>query len=140
MRFLDTNIILRFLTRDDEEKAQACLALFRRVQRGEEEVTLSEAIVTEVCYVLSSTRHTYRLNREDIRSRLLPLLHLRGLRLRDKRLHLRALDLYVQYPNLDIEDAISVARMEALGITEIYSYDTDFDAIPTITRVEPSLS
>lgn len=138
MTFLDTNIILRFLTRDDEEKAQACRALFQRVERGEEEVTLGEAILTEVCYILSSSRHTYRLKREDIRARLLPLLGLRGLRLRDKRLHLRALDLYVQYPRLDIEDAVSVARMEALGLKEIYSYDTDFDNIPTIVRLEPA--
>lgn len=99
---------------------------------------LSEAILTEVCYILSSSRHAYGLNREDIRARLLPLLNLRGLRLRDKRLYVRALDLCVQYPRLDIEDAISVARMDAAAIKEIYSYDTDFDGIPTISRVEPS--
>lgn len=137
MRFLDTNVILRFLTRDDEDKSQACLALFQRVGRGEEEVTLGEAILTEVCYVLSSSRHTYRLDREEIRARLLPLLGLRGLRLRDKRMYLRALDLYVQYPRLDIEDAVSLARMQTSGLNEIYSYDTDFDGIPTISRLEP---
>jgi predicted nucleic acid-binding protein len=137
MRYLDTNIMLRFLTRDDEEKAQACFALFRRVEGGEEEVTLGEAILTEVCYVLTSSRHSYQLSREDIRARLLVLLNLRGLRLRNKRVYLRALDLYVQYPRLDIGDAVSVARMEALGVKEIYSYDTDFDAITTIIRVEP---
>lgn len=138
MKFLDTNIILRFLTRDDERKAQACLLLFQRVERGEEKVTLGEAILTEVCYILASTRHTYQLGREEIRARLLPLLSLRGLRLRNKRLYLRALDLYVQYPRLDIEDAISVTRMEALGVQEIYSYDTDFDDIPNLIRLEPS--
>ncbi len=138
MKFLDTNIILRFLTRDDEQKAMACLALFQRVERGEEEVTLSEAILTEVCHILSSSRHNYRLNREEIRARLLPLLSLRGLRLRDKRLYLRALELYVQYPALDIEDAISASRMQALGIKEIYSYDTDLDDIPNLTRLEPT--
>lgn len=138
MRFLDTNIILRFLTRDDEQKAMACLALFQRVERGEEEVVLGEAILTEVCYILSSSRQAYRLNREEIRARLLPILNLRGLRLPGKRLYLRALDLYVQYPALDIEDAISAARMEALGIREIYSYDTDFDDIPGLTRLEPT--
>jgi predicted nucleic acid-binding protein len=78
------------------------------------------------------------LNREDIRARLLPLFGLRGLRLPNKRLYLRALDLYVQYPALDIEDAISVARMEALDLTEIYCYDTDFDDIPNLTRLEPA--
>lgn len=140
MKFLDANVILRFLTRDDERKAQACLALFQRVARGEEEVTFSEAIFTELCYVLSSSRHAYGLNREEIRARLLPLLNLRGLRLRNRRLYLRALEIYVQYPRLDIEDALSIARMEAAGIAEIYSYDSDFDGIPTITREEPRLT
>ena len=32
-RFLDTNILLRYLTRDDEEKDRACLALLLRVER-----------------------------------------------------------------------------------------------------------
>ena len=34
MRFLDTNVILRYLTRDDEAKAEACYQLFQRVGRG----------------------------------------------------------------------------------------------------------
>ena len=33
MRFLDANVILRYLTRDDEAKAEACYELFQRVQR-----------------------------------------------------------------------------------------------------------
>ena len=37
-RFLDTNILLRYLTRDDEAKAQQALALLRRVERDEEQV------------------------------------------------------------------------------------------------------
>ena len=56
MRFLDTNVILRYLTRDDEEKAQACFRLFQRVNQGEEELFTCESIVAEVVYVLSSTR------------------------------------------------------------------------------------
>ena len=32
MRFLDANVILRYLTRDDEAKAQACYELFQRVR------------------------------------------------------------------------------------------------------------
>ena len=81
MRFLDTNIILRYLTRDDEAKAQACFELFQRVKEGKEEVFTSEAIITEIAYVLSSKRGPYRLSHEEIRSRLVPILTLRGLKL-----------------------------------------------------------
>lgn len=136
MRFLDTNIILRYFTRDDEEKAAACYALFQRVKQGKEEIATGEAIVTEVVYVLSSPAH-YRLNHEEIRARLTPILTLRGLRLPHKRLYLRALDLYVACPFLDFEDALSVAHMEKEGISELYSYDTDFDRVEGIGRLEP---
>ncbi len=46
MRFLDANVILRYLVRDDEAKAQACFDLFQRAKRGEEEILTCEAIVT----------------------------------------------------------------------------------------------
>ena len=129
MRFLDTNVILRFLTRDDEEKAAACFRLFQRVQRGDEEILTCEAVVSEVVYVLSSRRAGYGLNREAIRGRLAPILTLRGLRLPQKRVYLRALDIYAASPFLDFEDALAVAHMERQGISEIVSYDRGFDRV-----------
>ena len=137
MKFLDTNVILRFLTGDDEEKAEACFRLFQRVQRGEEELLTCEAVVIEVVYVLSSPRAGYRLSHEAIRSRLVPILTLRGLRLPQKRVYLRALDIYASCPFLDFEDALAAAHMERLGVSEIVSYDRDFDRVAGLQRVEP---
>lgn len=137
MRFLDTNVILRYLTRDDEAKAEACYELFQRVQRGEEDLSTCEAIVIEAVYVLSSPRLPYRLSHEEIRARLLPILTLRGLKLPQKRVYLRALDLYASSPFLDFEDAVAVAHMEQRGITEIVSYDQDFDRMSGLRRIEP---
>ena len=137
MRFLDTNVILRYLTRDDEAKAEACYQLFQRVKRGEEELFTCEAIVTEVVYVLSSRRAPYRLSHEEIRARLVPILTLRGLRLPRKRIYIRALDLYASSPFLDFEDALAASHMEQRGVTEIVSYDKDFDLVPGLQRVEP---
>ncbi len=137
MRFLDTNIILRYLTRDDETKAKACFELFQRLKAGSEQVFTSEAIITEVVYVLSSKRGPYRLAHEEIHSRLVPILTLRGLKLPQKHLYLRALERYAASTFLDIEDAVAIAHMERQGAREILSYDTDFDRVPNIKRVEP---
>ena len=137
MRFLDTNVILRYLTRDDEAKAEACYRLFQSVKNGEEELFTCEAIVTEVVYVLSSPRAGYRLSHDDIRARLVPILSLRGLRLLHKRVYVRALDIYASSPSLDFEDALAVAHMERQGITEIVSYDRDFDRVVQVQRTEP---
>jgi predicted nucleic acid-binding protein len=135
MRFVDTNILIRYLTRDDPQKAEAVQRLFQRLERGEEQARTTEAIITETCYVLAS--RTYNLSHEDIRQRLTPIINLRGLKLPHKRVYLRALDLYALHPRIDFEDVLSVAYMETEGITEIYSYDTDFDGIEGVGRVEP---
>ena len=92
MKFLDTNVILRYLTRDDPAKAQACFELLQRVKTGEEVLTTCEAVIAEVVYVLSSTKQ-YRLSRDDVRARLVPILSLKGLHLPFQRVYLQALDL-----------------------------------------------
>jgi len=136
MRYVDTNVLLRYLTGDDPAKARACFELLQRVKTGEEVVTTCEAVVTELVYVLSSRSH-YELTREEIRARLVPILLLKGLRLTNRRLYLRALDVYVSYPGLDFEDALIVAHMGRHGVAEVLSYDRGFDAVAGITRVEP---
>ena len=46
MRFLDSNVILRYLANDDEAKARDCYELLQRAQRGEEEREGCEEIVS----------------------------------------------------------------------------------------------
>lgn len=136
MRLVDANIFLRFLTRDDEAKAEACRLLFEKLAKGEEEGATTEVILHEVLYVLTSKAH-YNLSHEEAAARLRSLLTVRGLRIPNKRRYLRALDIYASHPQFDFPDAISIALMEAEGIEEIASYDTDFDDWPGIRRVEP---
>ncbi len=136
MKFLDTNIFIRFLAADDEKKSEACFRLFQKVRSGEESVTTTEAIIAEVVYVLSSPS-LYALGHDEIAARLAPLLSLRGLRLPHKRTYLRALDLYAAHRFLDFEDALTVAHMEREGISEVVTYDRDFERVPGVRRVEP---
>ena len=134
-RFLDTNILLRHLVPDDEEKALVCRALLLRLERGEETVVTSDLVIFETVFVLQSRRQ-YGLPRERICQLLEPLVNLRGLRLPRKSLYTRAFDLY-RNSSVSFADAYNAAFMEARGVTEIYSYDTDFDLLAGITRVEP---
>jgi predicted nucleic acid-binding protein len=39
--------------------------------------------------------------------------------------------------NIAFADAFNAAYMQARGLNEIYSWDTDFDAIAGLARVEP---
>lgn len=140
MRFLDTNIFLRYLVQPqsaiDQRKQQACYQLFQRVSARQEQVTTCEAVITEILDNLYSPRQ-YNLSHADAAARLRPLLSLGGLKLANKRVYLRALDIFAVSPFLDFEDAVIVAHVERQGIAEVLSYDTDFDRVPGVTRGEP---
>jgi uncharacterized protein len=135
MHFIDTNIFIRYVTKDDPAKAQACFALFKRARDNQAALTTTEAVITEVVYVLSSKK-TYGLARDEIRARLNPLLSVQGLRLPQRSTYLRALDLYTIYP-IDFEDALIVAQMGRQAIRDLYSYDQRFDQVLGIARHEP---
>ncbi len=135
MHFVDTNIFIRYLTKDDPQKAQACFELFQQATTNEITLITTEAVITEVVYVLSSQK-TYNLSRQDVRSRLYPLLSVAGLKLPQRSNFLRALDIYAAH-NLDFEDALIVAHMEQQKLTDLYSYDQGFDKVSGITRHEP---
>ena len=137
MQFVDANIFIRYLTRDDPEKAAACRRLFEQAKLGQVRLTTSEAVIAEVVFVLSSKR-LYNLSRQEIRARLYPLVSLSGLKMVSSRSCLRALDLYGSN-NIDFEDALTIAEMERRKIAELYSYDREFDQVPghTFKRLEP---
>ena len=135
MKFLDANVILRYLTGDDPQKAANCYELFQKVKRGEIELLTCEAVITEVVYVLSS-HSLYNLPRDEICSLLTPIINLKGLKLPQKRLYIQALGIYAA-KNIDFEDALCFAYMEKRQIKEIYSYDSDFDKLKEIKRLEP---
>ena len=135
MRFIDANIFIRHLTGDDPVKAQACFDLFQLAERGEVSLTTSESVVAEVVYVLAS-KQLYNLTRPEIRRLLYPLLSLPGLKLAARKLYLRALDIYATFP-IDFGDALVAAHMERQDLTELYSYDRDFDPLAGMKRLEP---
>ncbi len=135
VRFLDSNVFLRYFTRDDPDKAQRCYELFQRVQSGAEQVTTSESVIAEVVYVLSSPR-LYAVPRTDIQALLLSILTLRGMRLPNRRLYVRALDVYAEH-NIDFKDALTVAHVERKRLDAILSYDRDFDQVASVRREEP---
>lgn len=137
-RFLDTNIFLRYLLDDDEVKAPACRALFESVEERLVAAWTSDLVVAEVVYVLSNKR-TYGFSRDEISSGLLPLLGLPGLDVAGKHLYPRVFDLYRIHP-IDFIDCYHIALIEMRQPPELYSYDVDFDRVPSVVRHEPWLA
>lgn len=137
MDLIDTNIIIRYLTRDDPAKAAACQRLFKEIRSGHLHADTTESVIAEVVYVLSSSKH-YNLSHSDVVTHLAPVVQLRWLRVPRKRTLLHALALYKQYSHLDFEDCINVATVEHESGSELLSYDKGFDQVAGIMRREPT--
>lgn len=95
----------------------------------------SEAVIAEVIFILSSPRHL-NLSPAEARNRLQPFLQLANLQLPQKRLYLRALDLYISYPRLRFVDSLCAAYAEQPGV-ELASFDSALNRIPNLTLYRP---
>lgn len=138
MEYIDTNILIRFLTEDVPDQAKASSQLLVRVEKKELVLSAPDNVIADTVFVLSSPRQ-YRKSRAEIRALLFPLLSLEGFKIDHRKELLRALEIYAAYP-IDFSDAFLKATMEAEGATVLYSYDTEFDRFPDITRKEPETS
>ena len=131
--FLDTNVIIYHLTDVDKAKNERCTLLLERAERNEVELFTSEFVIAEVVWFM---QYRLSLSREHIREVLGPILRLPGLRLPNKQLWPTILDLYCE-KRVDFVDAYSAVAMQRAGITQVYSYDRDFDRIEGVDRITP---
>jgi len=133
MRFVDTNVFLRFLLNDDPEKADACEMLFRRAIEGEESLFTTEMVMAEIVWVLESY---YELSKSDIRDKLEKILNTQNLDCPNREIIINALAAYEE-KNIDYIDAYNASILKMKGIDEVYSYDRHYDRIKWIKRIEP---
>jgi uncharacterized protein len=133
--FVDTNVFIRFLARDDVEKTRRSGQLLAQAEQGTVDLMTSEAVVLEVVQVLSSPR-VYAMDRSLIANVMQSLLENRGLRIDHKSTLIQAFDLY-SATNLDYTDCLAIAHTWRVGNMAIYSYDRDLDRVPGVRRLEP---
>lgn len=135
--FLDTNIIVRYIAGDDADKMKACLNLLKAADNQKIILETTQTVIAEVVYVLRSKK-LYGLAAEEVKKRLVPILSIRGLKIEHRDEVMRALDLMCTY-EFDFEDGLSVAYMERQKLSDLYSYDRDFDQVTSILRVGPEI-
>jgi predicted nucleic acid-binding protein len=131
---LDTNIFLRHLLADHPTHSPKATAFLERIEREEVKARTTEIVIFETVYTLQKL---YKHPKAAIRDALLPLIELPGIVLPTKRRMRETLSLYAMM-NLPFPDAYHVVLMKQLQITEIISFDHEFDQLSDITRVEPS--
>lgn len=124
---LDTNVLIRFLTHDDEEQAAKADGLFQQAAEGGGLLILDKIVLVEAVWVLSSV---YDQPRDRIAESLGKLVVKPGIRCEDAQATLDALYRYKQ-TKLDIVDCFLAAQSVAEGDT-IATFDKGFEKLQDV--------
>ena len=117
--FADTNLFLRFLTKDVPDQAKVVHQLLQQAARGEISLITTSMVIAEVVWTLESF---YKETNENIQQMVLSFLNTPGLEVDNGKLVIRALRWYVD-KNIDFIDAYNAAWMETHEINTIYTFD-----------------
>ena len=131
--FLDTNIFLRAIVKDDLRAAKECENIFELLQENKFKAVTSTLVLAELVWTGLSF---YKIQKEKIVDLLKGILKLRGLKLIDKFNPLNAVSFYETRQVKFIDALISSNPWIIEGKMKVISYDRDFDKLGD-WRVEP---
>ncbi len=118
--WLDANILIRFITRDEPRQAGHAEALMRRAARGDIQLRVSDVAIAETVWVLGSV---YRYGRSAIATTLRELALADGIALDDRDVVLEALRLMAD-ANVAYADA-HLAALARAAREPVATFDRD---------------
>jgi len=131
--FLDSNIFLRPIVKDNPEKVRDCEGLFEKLKKGEIKALTSNLILAEIIWVGNSF---YKIEKKDLVGMIRGILDFKNLKIIDSFDSRKAMEFYEKYPVKFIDALIaSNPKIFKKEIT-IISYDKDFDKLD-VKRKEP---
>lgn len=129
---IDANIILRYLTHDQEDHFAKAAAILEAVQDDKVEVYCEPVTLAEVVWVLAKV---YGLSPQQITTGLSPIVASRSFKMPDKPRYLRALELYASdLPHFG--DACACAAALDVSDGKLLSFDKDLSSVQGISRLE----
>jgi predicted nucleic-acid-binding protein len=128
---IDTNVIVRFLTRVDEGQFRRARNLIRREAESGDPVLISHKMLLETEWV---RRSGYGLDKNEILSTFSDLLAAADLTFEDESSVEEALVLWRDF-SAQFADCLIGARHRALGCRATASFDTNALKLPTFTSV-----
>jgi len=129
---LDTNVLIRFLTIDKNTKFKGVFQFFQDIEKGKVVTELKLIVLFQTIFVLINY---YKVPKNKIAEAILDILKLKGLRIKEKRVVQRAVEIW-DLNSIEIIDAYLISCLEKDSNTALYSYDKDFDKFG-INRLEP---
>lgn len=135
--FIDTNIILRFLTDDVPAQAEVVAHLLRQAVEGKVVLQTNVLVIAEIVWTLESY---YKQPRGEIRTKVLAILNTPGLSVENADLILSAIVLYAD-KNVDFIDAYNACWMKRHDLSRVYTFDTKhFSRLEGILPLVPGQS
>lgn len=128
---LDTNVLLRFLIRDDEGQARAAAALLQELT-VEEPGYISREVAIELVWTL---KNHYGFSRERVATVFNDLIVSAALRLEAASDVARAAQEY-RRGGADLADRMIAAAARRAGAVPLYTFDRKAARLPGVTLVE----
>ena len=128
---LDTNVLVRFLVRDDEEQFERARKLIRRQAQDGRSVRISLLVLLETEWVL---RSRYKLKKSEILSAFSDLLSAVDMSFEDEPSIEEALFVWKDSP-AQFADCLIGARYRALGCTATATFAGDALKLPAFSTV-----
>ena len=123
-RLPDTNVVVRYLVKDDIELYKQAKTFFDKVKTGEESALILESVVAECVYVLTKI---YKVPKEKTADSLKNLLRYRGIINEDRADLIKALTTFAER-SMDIVDCILYVKAKDLE-TSLFSFDEDLNKL-----------
>ena len=132
--FIDTAILVRYLTRDVEPLATQAAALVSAIEQEEIAAEISVTVILETIFAMTTQ---YRADRAMLADSLTSLLALDGLHLPDKRHVIAAVQLWGRVRRLSFPDAFHLVLASHSVHKRIASFDKGMSyVLPSVTRIE----
>jgi predicted nucleic-acid-binding protein len=116
---IDTNLLVRFLTEDDPEKAKAVETLLGKAGKGEIKILIHSVVIAELVWVLKSF---YEMEAAEISELVGAVLSTPGLDTQDKSILREALKTF-ERKGIDFVDAWILEFARERNIKTIYTFD-----------------
>ena len=129
---IDANVILRYLTQDDEGLSAKAAAIMEGVEDGLISVSCDPVTLAEVVWVLASY---YKLPGEAISEGLAPILKADGFAMPNKARYIRALELYSSSVSHFGDACACAAALEECD-GRLLSFDREPSGVKGIRRAE----
>ena len=125
---LDTNVLVRLVTRDDEAQAQRAKAAFDRHAGQSGGLFITDVVVAELCWTLARAYHAART---DIARTVRALLDNSSIAFESPDAVRAALAAF-EAGTVDFPDCLIVAKARHAGCSSVLTFDRRMTALPGV--------